>query len=145
MDSAPYAHVASDNPPFLIMQGMLDTANPYQFSTLFRDKLRDAGVDVNMILNENAAHNKEEVLNGTTMGRPNEVWFDKWIITMFITCGEPSTSNAMKELVNDPINRQKPTTLAPTYPSTKSAASSMRDFYLLPFVAAVASMMRYTM
>ena len=55
-DASPINHVSRDDPPFLIVQGMLDYLCPWQQSQSFYDKLRANGVTAKLVLVANAGH-----------------------------------------------------------------------------------------
>ena len=52
----PITYVTPDDPPFLIMQGLLDCLVPYKQSILLHDALRAKGVDSTLILLPNGEH-----------------------------------------------------------------------------------------
>lgn len=52
----PIHYITPDDPPFLIMQGMLDCLVPYQQSVMLNDALKAAGVDSTLVLLPTAQH-----------------------------------------------------------------------------------------
>jgi len=55
-DASPVTHITSDAPPFLILQGLDDTANPPDQSTELAAKLKAAGVPVHIDYFPNTGH-----------------------------------------------------------------------------------------
>jgi acetyl esterase/lipase len=52
----PITYITPDDPPFLIVQGMLDCLVPYKQSVILHDALEAAGVDSRLILVPNGEH-----------------------------------------------------------------------------------------
>jgi acetyl esterase/lipase len=53
---SPVTHITSDDPPFLILQGDIDTTVPLSQSQLFYDRLRAAGVDAQLVIVKGGPH-----------------------------------------------------------------------------------------
>ncbi|OGO37316.1 MAG: hypothetical protein A2W35_02425 [Chloroflexi bacterium RBG_16_57_11] len=53
---SPLAYITPDDPPFLILQGDLDSVVPVEQSLLLRDRLETTGVPVEFIIVKNAGH-----------------------------------------------------------------------------------------
>jgi dipeptidyl aminopeptidase/acylaminoacyl peptidase len=56
----PIAYVTKDDPPFLIMQGMLDCLVPWKQSQILHDALRNAGVSSQLVLLPTAQHSDRQ-------------------------------------------------------------------------------------
>jgi acetyl esterase/lipase len=56
MSGSPVTYVSSDDPPFLIVQGTLDSTVPPHQSQEFYDKLTKAGVPATLVMVQNAGH-----------------------------------------------------------------------------------------
>ena len=54
--ASPMTYVTSDDPPFLIMHGLLDCLVPYKQSILLDESLRAAGVSSKLVLLANGEH-----------------------------------------------------------------------------------------
>ncbi len=71
---SPINHVSSDDPPTLIVHGDKDTLVPYQQAQIMVEKLKQAGVPVELVTQPGAAHGwpnwGEEI-------KPHADWFDK--------------------------------------------------------------------
>jgi len=57
IEASPVQYVTRDAPPFLILNGEQDTAVPVEHAQVLYEKLSDAGVDVTLVIVENANHN----------------------------------------------------------------------------------------
>jgi acetyl esterase/lipase len=57
IEASPIRHVSLDAAPFLIIHGEQDTAVPVEQAQIMREKLSEAGVDVSLVIVENANHN----------------------------------------------------------------------------------------
>ncbi|MEW6262523.1 MAG: alpha/beta hydrolase [Thermodesulfobacteriota bacterium] len=60
--ASPITYVSADDPPFLIMHGDLDKVVPLAQSEAFAQALREAGVEVNLVVLKGAGHGGEEFL-----------------------------------------------------------------------------------
>lgn len=54
--ASPINYASDDDPPFLIMQGMMDCLVPWQQSTTFYDALKEHGVDASLVMLPTAQH-----------------------------------------------------------------------------------------
>lgn len=54
--ASPITYAATANPPFLIMQGLLDCLVPWRQSTTFYDALKAQGVDATLVIDPQAQH-----------------------------------------------------------------------------------------
>jgi len=125
-EASPWTHIASDNPPTIILQGKKDKTTPWQMSQAFRDELSNKGVDAIIILDDDAGHNKEEILSGTTLGTSNNIWLNKWIIGTFISCGSPYSYSPLSALID-----------YSTISSTPSSHNLCFEIYILLLVIAL--------
>jgi len=57
IEASPVQYVTRAAPPFLILNGEQDTAVPVEHAQVLYEKLSDAGVDVTLVIVENANHN----------------------------------------------------------------------------------------
>lgn len=76
MQASPVNFVSEDDPPFLIMHGAKDRLVPLEQSRELTDKLKAAGVDVTLIVFENAGHGDGEFTAPATL-RTVKAFFDK--------------------------------------------------------------------
>ena len=72
----PIHYVTRDDPPFLIMQGMLDCLVPYQQSVMLHEALKSAGVDSTLILLPTAQH-ADKQFNEAKYQKIVDDWLDQ--------------------------------------------------------------------
>ena len=58
--ASPLTYTSKNDPPFLIMQGMLDMLCPWQQSQMLYDALRSKGVDAKLVLLPTAGHSDKQ-------------------------------------------------------------------------------------
>ncbi len=80
-DASPTFHVTRDDPPVLLIHGHGDSVVPFNQSELFREKLEEYGIPVELIGVEGGHADAEFYENSAELGVPEKVvgWFDRYL------------------------------------------------------------------